>query len=151
RPRRIEAQAMDLALTLAAQSLPGFVHPKPTRAGLNIKSIRNVLRLWNTRLESWESGRRKCHDEQPLDFDPPSSSTEWSSGGPRFESSRPDMRRGRSSETMNVPFFRPRTSCGAQMAPRSRRGVYQQVVAGQVKADRRLSGAGRARRPFQTD
>src|SRR5262249_12209885 len=65
--------------------------PGRLRAGLRIESIRNALKPWKTRLEFRESGRRKCHAGKRLYFDPPSSSTEWGSGGRWFESSRPDI------------------------------------------------------------
>jgi hypothetical protein len=52
------------------------------RAGLNQKTVTKALKPWKNCLETRQSGRRKCHDEQPLEFNPPASSTEWGSGAP---------------------------------------------------------------------
>src|SRR5262249_15288330 len=68
--------------------------PGRLRAGLNEKTVTKALKPWKNCLENTQSGRRKCHGAQPLDFSPPASSTEWGSGGRWFESSRPDTTYG---------------------------------------------------------
>src|SRR5689334_12233363 len=41
-----------------------------------------TLEPWKNRLENTQSGRRKCHGAQPLDFSPPASSNEWGTSEP---------------------------------------------------------------------